>query len=409
MGKMVLMTAPDGEMAQVDESLVPLAKSKGARVVNHNARLLAKYADTIPAITGFAGGLIGLVAGGGTTAGVGALPAMAGGSVAGGALGEVGRNEAYRALGLPVPRGAAYAGDVANQGAWQGILGLAGAVPAGASRLVGRGFLTSAIKPGSEAALSAAESGRVPVGRPYTPWGSTGAEQIAKNTAGPAGDLGRAIAQADASGSLIDRDALLARALKLEETAQKVPGSNVAANKLEAMRAIFESKYPEWVTPSQAQEIKQLADHELYAATKLAKIRGAGSKLTAEQGWNEAVGNDSRQQLSSIPTYGRDISAANAQLSPQLRLLQDVQKAEGMNPRVGETPAPQPFSLGGIRGTDVALSAAGGSGRLASRIGLGMTNPYFLGTLMQTPRGLDLLRQLSQPSTTIPDQTQVVQ
>lgn len=408
MGKMVLMTSPDGEMAQVDEALVPKAKAAGARVVAHNARLLARYADTIPAIAGFAGGLVGLVAGGGTTAGAAAIPGMAAGSVAGGALGEVGRNESYRALGLPVPQGAAYAGDVANQAAWQGILGLAGDVPAGVSRLVGRGFLTSAIHPGSEAALNAAEAGRVPVGAPYTPWGSTGAEQIAKNVAPQMAERTPALAAADASGSLISRDALLNRAWALEEKAAKVPGSNLASRKLEQMRAVFESKYPEWLTPSQAQTVKQLADDELYNASKLAKVRGAGQKLTATQGWNEAVGNDARQEIANIPGYGRTIADANAKMAPQLNLLQDVLKAEGRNPRAGMTPAPQPFSLGGVKGTDLAMAAAGGSGRVASRLGLGLTNPYFLNVLMNTPRGLDLLRTLNSPQA-FGDTSQVIQ
>lgn len=397
MGKMVLMLSPDGELAQVDESLVAQAKAKGAKAVNHNARLLAKYADTIPAITGFGGGIVGLLAGGGTTAGAAAIPGALAGSAIGGGVGEAARIEAYRALGLPTPSTPGqYAGQVGHEAGLQGILGGLGEVPAMASRLIGRGFLTSAIKPGSEAALNAAESGRVAVGRPLTPWGKTGGEQISSNTARPAAELRGALAGADASGTLISRDALLARAWGLEEKAAKVPGSNIASRKLEQMRAVFESKYPEWLTPSQAQEVKRLADEELYAGQKLAKIRGAGSKLTATQGWNEAVGNDARGQLSSIPTYGPQISAANAQLSPQMRLLQDVQKAEGLNPRAGMTPAPQPFSLGGIRGTDLALAAAGGSGRVASRVGLGLTNPYFLMALRNTPRGAMLLQQLSQ-------------
>jgi hypothetical protein len=50
--------------------------------------------------------------------------------------------------------------------------------------------------------------------------------------------------------------------------------------------------------------------------------------------------------------------------------------------------------LGGVRGLDLATAAAGGSGRLASRVGLGMTHPALLNFLMNTPRGAMLWQQL---------------
>lgn len=375
MGQQVLMVSPDGqEMVAVDESLVEALKAKGARPVRHNARLLAKYADMIPALAATAGGTIGLVAGGGPTAGAGAIPgAMAGGALGGG-IGELGREAAYGMLNLPTPKPMESLGNVAHEAGMGGILAGLAEVPTQAFRLAGRGLMTSAIKPGSEAALDAAEKGRVAVGRPFTPWGKTGAEQIAANTAPDAAKLGQALARADASGQLIPRAALMQRLKDVAAHADAMLNTDKVSKAIGKMTATFEGKYPDMLTPSQVQEIKKLADEAVYEGNKALKVL-PGKKLTADVAWNQAVGNDARGALSGIPTYGPDIARANANMGPQLRLLQDVQKSEGMDPRAGLTARPEPFHIGGMKGIDVASVATGGSGRLASRVGLGLTHP----------------------------------
>jgi hypothetical protein len=390
--KNVLMVSPDGEMAQVPPEMVETARKAGARVISHNSRLLAKYADTIPAIAGFAGGAMGLAAGGGTTAGVAALPGMALGSAAGGAVGEGLRLGVRHALGYPDPTVPEVAGQVLHEGGLQGMLGIAGEVPALAVRAVGRGLLTSAGKPATEASLMAMEKGRVPVGRPMTPWGKTGAEQIAANVERPAAARNALLASADASGVTINRDALMQRAFDLAAETDKELGSTLASSRIAKANDIFRSKYPDELTPSQVQEIKRIADDIFYNVSKRMKINPTTGG-EAYRAWNEAVGNDARSALSNLPGVGADISRYNAEMAPQLGLLNDIRAAEGMNPRLGSAPAPRPLQLGGIKGMDVGMAAMGGSGRVASRAGLLLTHPVFQTLLMNSPRAaMEFLR-----------------
>lgn len=400
--KNVLMVSPDGEMAQVAPELVEAAKAKGARVISHNSRLLARYADTIPAITGFAGGLAGGLAAGGTTAGAAAIPGIAAGSAAGGAVGEGLRLMARHALGYPDPTAGEAAGQILHEGGLQGLLGLVGEAPALVSRTIGRGLLTSAGKPSTEASLTAMEKGRVPVGAPLTPWGKTGAEQIAANVATPMRARNALLASADRSGMTISRDALLQRAADLAAQTDKELGSNLASRRIEKANEIFRSKYPDQLTPTQVQEIKQIADDIFYNVSKRMKINPTTGG-EAYRAWNEAVGNDARSALSNLPGVGRDISRYNAEVAPQLGLLNDIRAAEGLDPRAGITPAPRPFTLGGIKGTDVGLAAMGGSGRIASRAGLALTHPTTLQLLANAPRGTLAWIALNRPELLPPE------
>ena len=401
----VLMVSPDGEMAQVAPELVETAKSKGARVISHNSRLLAKYADTIPAITGFAGGLAGGLAAGGTTAGVAAIPGIAAGGAAGGAIGEGLRLAARHALGYPDPTAPQAAGQVLHEGGMQGMLGLLGEVPAVGARLVGRGLLAASGKPATEASLTAMEAGRVTVGAPLTPFGKTGAEQIASNVARPLAARNALLDAADASGTMIPRDDLLRRATDLAAQADKELGSTLASRRIARATEIFKSKYPDQLTPTQAQEIKQIADDIFYKVSKRLKvIPTTGGE--AYRAWNEAVGNDARSALSNLPGVGADISRYNAEMSPQLGLLNDIKAAEGANPRAGITPPPQGMRIGGIKGTDIGMAAAGGSARVASRLGLLLTHPVTHQLLANSPRAtlsfLGLLRQEAASPTVAP-------
>ena len=403
----VLMVSPDGELAQVAPGIVEAAKANGARVISHNARIMAKFADTIPAITGFAGGLAGGLAAGGTTAGVAAIPGIALGGAAGGAVGEGLRLTARHALGYPDPSVGEATGSVLHEGGLQGMLGLLGEVPAVGARMAGRGLLASSGKPATEASLTAMERGRVPVGAPLTPFGKTGAEQIASNVAIPLKARNALLGAADASGTMIPRDELLRRAADLAAQADKELGSTLASRRIAKAVEIFKSKYPEQLTPTQVQEIKQVADDIFYKVSKRLKtLPTTGGE--AYRAWNEAVGNDARSALSNLPGVGVDISRYNAEMSPQLGLLNDIRIAEGANPRAGITPPPQGMRIGGIKGTDVGMAAAGGSARVASRLGLLLTHPATHQLLANSPRAmlglLALLRQeAAAPTVAQPD------
>lgn len=422
--KNVLMVSPDGEMAQVSPDMVEAARSKGARVISHNSRLLAKYADTIPSITGFAGALAGGILAGGSTAGAAALTGMAVGGLAGGSIGEVLRVGARSALGYPTPPPAEVAGGVAREAGLQGMFGLLGGIPAGGSRVVGREFLKSAHRPETQMQLETIERSRVPVGPGAFPASKTGVGQINAALEAPGEKLLTYLDKADNATMLgqrftISRREVLSGLQSLYNETKRMATSsekaNVIKNVLDELKA-----GPERMKPSEVQKLKSDMQ-ELLAAQYQKSQGGSPVSLTpldaALNQARDAVAKGARGALESIGggkkgSLGWHIKQANTEMAPLLDLkpsvaweeagpIQAARPGTAVEPVIqtlrGRTPSPLRLGLG--RGVDVPLMMAGNNPQLASRIGLGLTHPGTLASLRATPQvAYAISRLLQEPA-----------